>query len=139
MDKKQWVMIIVIVFIILIIFVGTQFFLLQTARQYTLDALAPLQNANLQLKTQVANILNPTPTIVPDPVTIIHEIRSLARLETIQYSIEKIITAEVGQGAFSFLLGDKLLFVGHGTVIAGVDLAKMTSADMYLEGNTLYV
>ena len=72
------------------------------------------------MKTEVAQLLHPTPTIIPDPVTIIHEVRSLARLESIQYSVEKVITAEIAQGQFDFLFGDKLLFVAHGTVIAGV-------------------
>lgn len=89
--------------------------------------------------TQVAAVLNPTPTILPDPVTIIHEMRSLARLETMQYTMEKIITAEVGQGALGFLLGDRLLFVAHGEVIAGIDMQKLTPDDLRVEDGILYV
>ncbi|MEX2161478.1 MAG: DUF4230 domain-containing protein [Anaerolineales bacterium] len=89
--------------------------------------------------TQVANVIHPTPTIIPDPITIIHEVRSLARLETIQYSVEKIIVAESGQGPFGFMFGDRLLFVAHGTVIAGVDLEKLTPEDLRTEGGVLYV
>ncbi len=89
--------------------------------------------------TQVANVLHPTPTIVPDPVTIIHEVRSLARLETIQYSVEKVISAEMGQGFFGFLVGDKILFVAHGTVIAGVDLQKLQPEDLKIEDGVLHV
>jgi hypothetical protein len=91
------------------------------------------------VNTQVANVLNPTPTILPDPITIVHEVRSLARLETIQYSVEKVITAESGQGAFGFLFGDRLLFVAHGTVIAGVDLEKLTPGDMSVEEGVLVI
>ncbi len=91
------------------------------------------------VNTQVANVLNPTPTILPDPITIVHEVRSLARLETIQYSVEKVITAESGQGAFGFLFGDRLLFVAHGTVIAGVDLEKLTPGDMRVEEGVLVI
>ena len=64
------------------------------------NTLNPLQQANHELGTQVANLLHPTPTIIPDPVTIIHDVQSLARLETIRYNVEKIITAETGQGGF---------------------------------------
>jgi hypothetical protein len=102
-------------------------------------SLNPLNEANDQLQTQVNALLNPTPTIIPDPVTIIHDVQSLARLETIQYSVEKVITAEVGQGTFEFLFGDRLLFVAHGRVIAGVDLAKISDQDLWLQGETLYV
>ena len=87
----------------------------------------------------VSQFFNPTPTIIPDPVTIIHEVRSLARLETIHYSMEKVITAETNQGPFGFLFGDKLLFVAHGDVIAGVDLAKLEPEDLYTEDGVLYV
>ncbi|MBX3049020.1 MAG: DUF4230 domain-containing protein [Anaerolineales bacterium] len=91
------------------------------------------------MSTQVAQVLHPTPTILPDPVSIIHKVRSLARLETIQYSVEKVITAESRQGALSFLVGDKLLFVAHGTVIAGVDLQKLQPEDIRIEEGILYV
>lgn len=99
----------------------------------------PIQQANDGLATQVSQLLHPTPTIIPDPVTIIHEVRSLARLETIQYSVEKVITAEQNQGLFGPLFGDKLLFVAHGYTIAGVDLAEMSSADLNLRDGILYV
>jgi hypothetical protein len=60
-------------------------------------------------------------------------------LETIQYSVEKIITAEVNQGVLGPLFGDRLLLVAHGYVIAGVDLAGISGEDLRLEDDTLYV
>ena len=80
--------------------------------------------------TQVQQIIHPTPTIYPDPVTVIKQIQNLARLETAQYSIEKVITAETRQGALAGLFGDRLLFVAHGDVIAGVDLGKVKANDI---------
>lgn len=103
------------------------------------NTLNPLQQANNQIGTQVANLLNPTPTILPDPVTIIHDVRSMARLETIQYTVEKVITAEVHQGIFGPLFGDRLLFVAHGYVIAGIDLEKINDADLWLSNNVLHI
>jgi len=102
------------------------------------NALAPFRLTNSALSTQVSEILHPTPTIIPDPVTILHDVRSLARLETIQYSVEKIITAEVNQGIFGPLFGDRMLFVAHGLVIAGVDLEKLDSGDLWVDGNVLH-
>jgi len=99
------------------------------------EALAPVS----ALSTQASQLLNPTPTVIPDPVTVIHEIRSLARLETIYYSIEKVITAETNQGTWGFLVGDKLLFVAHGDVIAGVDLSKVQPEDLETKNGVLYV
>ncbi len=103
------------------------------------QTLSPINQANEQMKTQVFSLLHPTPTIIPDPVTIIHEVQTLARLETIQYSVEKVITAGVGGGQLEFLFGDKLLFVAHGVVVAGVDLSKMKDSDLKIEDGTLHV
>lgn len=90
----------------------------------------PLEEAEQALQEQLDGIVNPTPTIIPDPMTIIHEVRALSRLETATYSIEKVITAESGQGPFAFLFGDRLILVAHGQVIAGVDLSKMGEEDI---------
>ena len=108
-------------------------------RSFTQQALAPITDTTSILRTQVARVINPTPTILPDPVTIINEVRSLARLETIQYSVEKIVTAEVGQEIFGPLFGDRLLFVAHGVVIAGIDLNKLEASDLNLQGGVLMV
>jgi hypothetical protein len=132
---------------ILLIFVlaimGTAYYLIQSAQQSANSAInsvvGPFQQSNSALQTQVAELLHPTPTIIPDPVTIITEIRSLARLETIQYSVEKVITAEIGQGNFSFLFGDKLLFVAHGFVIAGIDMSKIQPGDLQMVKGVLNV
>jgi hypothetical protein len=92
------------------------------------------------LSTQAAKVLNPTPTVIPDPVTIIHNIQALARLETIQYTLEKVITAESGHpDMLEFLFGDKLLLIAHGEVIAGIDMAKVEVEDLELKNGVLYV
>ena len=118
------------------------YFIVQTIRESAQVATAPFQQvnqANQALQTQVSNLLNPTPTIIPDPVTYINEVRALARLETIQYSIEKVITGETGGGTFQTLFGDKILFVGHGTVIAGIDMEKLQPEHMRFENGVLTV
>ena len=132
--------------IVLIAVIATAYFIVQTVRESAQTAAeaaaAPFEQvrqANEGLQTQVSELLNPTPTIIPDPVTYINEVRSLARLETIQYSIEKVITAEISQGTFDFLFGDRLLFVAHGVVIAGIDMEKLGPENLKLENGVLYV
>lgn len=131
--------------LLLVLFAGIYFIVttvreaVNTTAQQANNALQPLSQANQAMQTQVAQLMNPTPTIIPDPVTYITEIRALARLETIQYTVEKVITAEQGQGTFSFLFGDKLLFVAHGFVIAGIDMGKLEPQNMRYEGGVLYV
>ena len=108
------------------------------SRQFD-KAVQPIQEVNNHLSTQVSQFLHPTPTILPDPISIVKEVQSLARLETIQYSVEKVITAELNQGTFGSLFGDRLLFVAHGYVIAGVDLSKISADDLKMVGDTLRV
>jgi len=93
----------------------------------------PLAAVERTVQEQVEQIINPTPTVIPDPVTIVREVRSLSRLETAAYTIEKIITAESQQGPLAFLLGDRLILVAHGQVIAGIDLDKLEESDITVE------
>jgi hypothetical protein len=127
--------------IIGVLIVGA-YFIVQTVRESAQAAAAPFQQvnqANQALQTQMSNLLHPTPTIIPDPVTYINEVRALARLETIQYSIEKVITGETGGGTFKAIFGDKILFVAHGTVIGGIDMEKLQPEDLRFENGVLTV
>jgi len=128
--------------LILIVIAAGAYFIVQAVRQTQQAILSPfnqVDQANQSLQTQVSNLLHPTPTIIADPVTYINEVRALARLETIQYSVEKVITGELGTGTFAFAFGDKILFVAHGTVIAGIDMSKLQPEDMHFENGVLTV
>ncbi len=55
---------------------------------------------------------------------VVEKIRQLSRLETVVYSLDKIVEGDRQSAYFpDFLVGDKLLMVAHGEVIAGVDLS----------------
>jgi hypothetical protein len=128
--------------LIIAVVVVAAYFIVQTVRESAQAATAPFQQvnqANQSLQTQVSNLLNPTPTIIPDPVTYINEVRALARLETIQYSIEKVIQGGMREGTFGFLFEDKMLFIAHGTVIAGIDMTKLQPEHMRFENGVLKV
>jgi Protein of unknown function (DUF4230) len=133
--NQAWVLVIGILAIGLLFVAGT-FLLIQSTMQRTFE---PVESMTGNLSTRVSEILNPTPTILPSPISILREVRNLSRLETIQFSIERVITAESGHGVFGPLLGDRLLFVGHGDVIAGVDLAKLGPDDLNTSEGVLYV
>jgi hypothetical protein len=139
MNGKSAVFFIIVILVVL----GSAYYLVNsiqsTAQGAINGAVEPFRQSNSALQTQVADLLHPTPTIIPDPVTIIKDVRALARLETIQYTVEKVITAEIGQGNFGFLFGDKLLFVAHGYVIAGIDLEKLQPEDMQMVNGVLNV
>lgn len=141
MEKKNTSLSIVYILLIvlLVTIIGMTIFITTRVGGIVTSTFGPVQSVNQALSTQVAQLLNPTPTVLPDPVTIIREVQSLARLETIQYTVEKIITAEMNQGVFGPLFGDRLLFVAHGISIAGVDLSKLESENLWVEDDTLYV
>ncbi|MCP5097518.1 MAG: DUF4230 domain-containing protein [Chloroflexi bacterium] len=79
----------------------------------------------------IQNILVPaTPVILPDPSTIVNQINDIARLETATVDIEKVITAERNSDALWGALGETLLFVANGKVVAGIDFAEMAVEDI---------
>jgi hypothetical protein len=137
-NNKIWVLVIGALLILSMMALAVTLVIRQSA-QNAREALQPVNDLASNLGTQVSQVLHPTPTVLPDPVTIVSKVRTLARLETIQYSIEKVITAETGQGLFGSLFGDRLLFVAHGVVIAGVDLEKLSPQDLQVQNGVLYV
>jgi len=134
-ETRAWFLVIAIVIVAIVAAIA----IVQAVRGAAQSALAPFQEGATNMQTQVAQMLNPTPTVIPDPISIIREIRTLARLETIQYSVEKVITAETAQGFFRPLFGDRLLFVAHGIVIAGIDLEKLTPENLSVENGVITV
>jgi len=90
--------------------------------------------------TRLPLIPLPTPTIYPSSVTVIKSVQRLSRLETASYHIEKVITAETGQGPLGFLFGDRLLLIAYGEVIAGIDLSAIgADAILRTDDGTVYM
>lgn len=72
--------------------------------------------------------------------TVIKEIRSLNRLETAQFTIEKVIDAGTTGSRFEELLfGDRILLIAHGSVIAGIDLSRVETDDISIENGVLTI
>ncbi len=71
---------------------------------------------------------------------VVEKIRQLSRLETVNYSIDKIVEGN-RQNPYlpDFLVGDKLLLVAHGEVIAGVDMGQIKPSDVSVQGDTVEV
>lgn len=70
--------------------------------------------------------------------TVIKQIQSLNRMETAQFTIEKVIDAGTNGNVFQqFLFGDKLLLIAQGEVIAGFDFSKVTENDIAIENGTV--
>jgi hypothetical protein len=71
---------------------------------------------------------------------VVEKIRQLSRMETVVYSLDKIVEGD-RENAYlpGFLAGDKLLLVAHGEVIAGIDLAQLKPGDVQVIGDAVQV
>jgi hypothetical protein len=75
-----------------------------------------------------------------DQPTVIQQIRALQRLETVSYTMDKIIMGERENPVLpKFLAGDRLLLVVHGEVIAGLDLSKLQPGDVVVSGRNVSI
>jgi hypothetical protein len=72
--------------------------------------------------------------------SVVEKIRQLSRLESVVYSLDKVVVGN-RQSAYlpDFLVGDKLLLVAHGEVIAGVDLGQLKPGDVSVNGDAVHV
>jgi len=70
-----------------------------------------------------------------DQPTVVHQIQQLQRLETVSYTMDKIISGEHDNPYLpQFLAGDRLLLVVHGEVVGGINLAGLQPGDVLLQG-----
>lgn len=75
-----------------------------------------------------------------DQPTVVRQIAQLQRLETVKFTMDKIISGEHDSPYLpKFLMGDRLLLIVHGEVIGGVDLAAIQPADVSVQGQTATV
>jgi hypothetical protein len=71
---------------------------------------------------------------------VVHRIQQLQRLETVVYSMDKIVLGQrEGKILPDFLVSDRLLLLAQGQVVAGVDFAKLQLTDISLERKTIRV
>ncbi len=75
-----------------------------------------------------------------DQPTVVRQIQQLQRLETVSYTMDKIISGEHSNAYLpNFLAGDRLLLVVHGEVIGGIDLARLQPGDVLVQGQKVSI
>jgi hypothetical protein len=75
-----------------------------------------------------------------DQPTVVRQIQKLQRLETVSYTMDKIISGERGNAYLPKLLaGDRLLLMVHGEVVGGINLAKLGPADATVQGRNVSI
>ena len=71
---------------------------------------------------------------------VVHRIQQLQRLETVVYSMDKIVVGQrEGKILPDFLVGDRLLLLAQGQVVAGVDFSQLQLTDVSLDRKTIRV
>src|SRR5713101_8416404 len=67
--------------------------------------------------------------------TVVDRIQRLQRLETVVYTIDKLVTGAKENPIFpDFLAGDRLLMLVHGEVVAGIDFSNLKPGDVRVDG-----
>ena len=75
-----------------------------------------------------------------DQPAIVQRIQRLQRLESVKYTLEKVVTGE-RQSRFlpQSIAGERLLMIVRGEVFAGVDLSKLKSTDVQVNGKQVKI
>jgi Protein of unknown function (DUF4230) len=72
--------------------------------------------------------------------TVVASIQRLARLESVVYTMDKVVEGDRANDYLpDFLTGDKLLLIVHGQAVAGVDLSKVQPGDIEMDGRSVVV
>ncbi len=72
--------------------------------------------------------------------TVVNHIQQLQRLETVVYTMDKIVSGAKENPIFpDFLAGDRLLMLVHGEVVAGIDFSGLKPGDVRVEGKQVHL
>src|SRR6202044_569167 len=67
--------------------------------------------------------------------TVVDRIQRLQRLDTVVYTMDKLVTGAKESSILpDFLAGDRLLMMVHGEVVAGIDFSNLKPGDVKVEG-----
>jgi hypothetical protein len=70
--------------------------------------------------------------------TVVNRIQQLQRLETVVYTMDKVVSGAKENPIFpDFLAGDRLLLLVHGEVVAGIDFSSLKPGDVKVEGKQI--
>ena len=72
--------------------------------------------------------------------TVVDRIQQLQRLETVVYTMDKLVTGAKENSIFpDFLAGDRLLMMVHGEVVAGIDFSNLKLGDVRVNGKQVHL
>jgi hypothetical protein len=99
------------------------------------------QNSGRTLLSRVFSaVTGRTLTIDVSQPTVVNRIQRLQRLETVVYTMDKlVIGAKESPILPDFLAGDRLLMMVHGEVVAGIDFSNLKKEDVRLDGKQVHL
>jgi hypothetical protein len=72
--------------------------------------------------------------------TVVDRIQRLQRLETVVYTMDKLVTGTKENPLLpDFLTGDRLLMMVHGEVVAGIDFSNLKLDDVKVDGKQIHL
>src|SRR3954447_14214424 len=72
--------------------------------------------------------------------TVVDRIQKLQRLETVVYTMDKVVSGAKENPIFpDFLAGDRLLMLVHGEVVAGIDFSTLKPGDVQVQGKQVHI
>jgi len=72
--------------------------------------------------------------------TVVDRIQKLQRLETVVYTMDKVVSGAKENPIFpDFLAGDRLLMLVHGDVVAGIDFSSLKPGDVQVQGKQVHI
>src|SRR5450631_2536554 len=81
-----------------------------------------------------------TLTIDVSQPTVVDRIQRLQRLETVIYTMDKVVSGSKESAIFpNFLAGDRLLMLVHGEVVAGIDFSSLKPGDVKVDGKQVHL
>src|SRR5579862_6061382 len=81
-----------------------------------------------------------TLTIDVSQPTVVDRIQRLQRLETVIYTMDKIVSGAKENAILpDFLAGDRLLMLVHGEVVAGIDFSNLKPSHIHLDGKQIHL
>jgi hypothetical protein len=88
----------------------------------------------------ISAVTGRTVTIDVSQPTVVNRIQRLQRLETVVYTMDKLVTgAKENPVLPDFLTGDRLLMLVHGEVVAGIDFSNLKPDDVRVDGKDVHL
>jgi hypothetical protein len=85
----------------------------------------------------LANPFRLSQSVSPTGPVVLEQIQRLQRLETCRYNGQVVVRGDTRGVLPGWMAGDKMLFVGRGEVVAGIDLARLQPGDVTVQGDAV--